>query len=198
MKVGPRIWMCVLVMLAAGTALRSHNSGDTPATFARKLKMPGPVVQDLMLGTWALQLKVEPSAGRPKGEVATGREIWRAGPDGKSVIEEYSQKSSDGEFELLSVGWWDEKEKGQRFLNCDSSQEHGCELSKEVARWEGNSLVYTEEREEKGAKVVRQEIFTDIQPMSFTQILKSGPSSTELKTEVTINATKQTQGAAKK
>jgi len=143
-------------------------------------------------------LKSEPSAKRPKGEVATGREIWRAGPDGKSVIEEYSQKSSDGEFKLFSIGWWDEKDQGQRFLNCDSSQEHGCELSKEVARWEGNSLVYTEEREENGAKVVRQEIFTDIQPMSFTQILKSGPSSKELRTEITIHATKLTQRAANK
>ena len=159
------------------------------------LKLPGPAAQDLMLGTWAIQIKYEPSAEMPKGSETTGRETWRAGPGGNSVIKEYYEKSPKGTTKEFIIAWWDEKEQGQRSLGCSNEQMRGCELSRSAAKWEGNSLIYTEESTENGQKVVRQEIFTDLAPTSFTQLLKAGPSVSELKTTVTIHATKLTARA---
>lgn len=60
---------------------------------AAKLKMPGPEVQNLMLGTWSTQVKYEPTAEMPNGGAGSGTEIWRLGPGGLSVIEEYHEKN---------------------------------------------------------------------------------------------------------
>jgi len=43
---------------------------------------------------------------------------------------------------------------------------------------------------------VRQEIFTDITPTSFTQLLKEGPSVSKLRITLTIHARKLTAHAA--
>jgi len=150
----------------------------------------------MMLGTWTTQLQYEPSPAMPDGGASSGQEVWRAGPGGNSVIEEYFEKNAKGGFKEFTIAWWDEQAQGQRFLACDNEQLHGCEVSRSVARWEGNSLVYTEEREQDGAKLVRQEIFTDITPTSFTQLLKEGPSVPKLRITLTIHARKLTARAA--
>jgi len=157
--------------------------------------MPGPEAQNLMLGTWVIRVKYEPSPERPKGGEGVGSEVWRRGPGGRSVIEDYEVKGDAGELHGLGIAWWDEKEKGQLVLWCDSENPDGCHHTGTVARWEGNSLVYTEESEVNGRKLVFQETFTDITPSSFTQIVKSGPTAADLKTTITIHATKVTAPA---
>jgi hypothetical protein len=157
-----------------------------------RLKMPGPAAQNLMLGTWVIRVKYEPGPKMPKGGAAVGSEVWRSGPGGRSVIEEYQEKGDAGEIRGLGIAWWDEKAKGRHVLWCDSDNPEGCHPMADVARWEGDSLVSTEESESSGKKVVSREIFTDITPTSFTQILKSGPSATDLKTTITIHATRVT------
>ena len=108
------------------------------------VKLPGPGQQDMMLGTWATQLKYAPGPSTPNGAMTSGQEVWRSS----------------------------------------------------VARWEGSSLVYTEESKQDGAKLVRQEIFTDITPTSFTQLLKEGPTIAALRTTLTIHARKLKASAA--
>ncbi|HTO86131.1 MAG TPA: hypothetical protein VMR54_01200 [Thermoanaerobaculia bacterium] len=176
--------------LSLATDGELQSSAPLVPSPAVSLKVPGPEAQHLMLGTWAIHVKYEPSAEMPNGGVGQGREVWRAGPGGGSVIEEYEEEGAAGEFHGLGVAWWDEKAQGQRFIWCASHDPGGCQLSKNVAKWEGNSLIYTEETEEKGKRLVRQEVFTNITPTSFTQILKAGPTASELKTTVTIQATR--------
>jgi hypothetical protein len=154
--------------------------------------MPGPAAQNLMLGTWAIRAQYEPSPKMPKGGTGVGSEVWRPGPGGRSVIEEYQERGDAGELHGLGIAWWDEKAKGQLVLWCDSDNPEGCHHTTSVARWEGASLVSTEESEVNGKKLVFQETFTDITPTSFTQILKSGPSAADLRTTVTIHATRVT------
>ena len=177
----PRAGIFALAVLVASAA-----GGEEPA----KLAMPGPEAKNLMLGKWEIRVKYEPSPEMPKGGTATGREVWSAGPAGRSVLEDYEEWGTAGEYRGHGAAWWDEKAGGERVVWCDSQIPAGCEVSKSVAHWEGNSLVYTEETEENGRKGVRQEIFTEITPTSFTQYLKAGPSLSQLKTTVTIHATR--------
>jgi hypothetical protein len=86
--------------------------------------------------------------------------------------------------------WWDEQAGGQRFVFCANTLPDGCYLSKSVAKWEGDRNVYTEDRQEGGKKTTVGEIFEDISPNSFTQILEEGESGKELKPTVVIRATK--------
>jgi hypothetical protein len=153
--------------------------------------MPGPPLQDLMLGAWTIRVTHEPSAAYPKGGATTGREVWRLGPAGRSLIEEYDEEDPAGPRHEIGIAWWDAVEKGQKVLWCGDYQPSGCALVPGVARWEGNSLVQTVEANESGKHVVRQEIFTDITKMSFTQILKEGTSRADLRTTTTIRATRQ-------
>ena len=148
-------------------------------------------MMDLMLGTWTIRITHEPSAEYPKGRVTTGREVWRLGPAGRSLIEEYDEEDPAGPRHEFGIAWWDAVEKGQKVLWCGDYQPSGCALVPGVARWEGNSLVQTVEANESGKHVVRQEIFTDITGTSFTQILKEGTSRADLKTTTTIRATKR-------
>jgi hypothetical protein len=160
------------------------------------VKLPGPGQQDMMLGTWATQLKYAPGPSTPNGAMTSGQEVWRIGPGGTSLIEEYFEENAKGGFREFTIAWWDEQAQGQRFLACDNERMHGCEVSRGVARWEGSSLVYTEESKQDGAKLVRQEIFTDITPTSFTQLLKEGPTIAALRTTLTIHARKLKANAA--
>jgi hypothetical protein len=159
------------------------------------IQMPGPPLQDLMLGAWSVQVSHEPSAAYPKGRVTAGQEVWRLGPAGRSLIEEYDEEDPAEPLHEFGIAWWDAVEKGQKVLWCGDYQPSGCALVPGVARWEGNSLVQTVEADESGKHVVRQEIFTDITASSFTQILKEGPSLGELKTTTTIHAMKRSAEA---
>ena len=136
-----------------------------------KLKMPGPDVQNLMLGTWRTEAEYQPTPDMPRGAKAVGTEIWRLGPGGMSVIEESREKNAKGEYEGLGVAWWDSKAQGQRFLWCDTDKPDGCYVSKEVGKWNGTSLEWKEEQEHDGKRRMYSEVFRDITPTSFTQEL---------------------------
>jgi hypothetical protein len=186
------IWsrpMCAVVLATVISAF-AHA-----AELSGRIRMPGPSVQDLMLGTWTIQVTHEPSARIPKGRVNGGREVWRPGPGERSLIEEYDEDDPSKAIHELGIAWWDASEKGQKVLWCGDYQPSGCDLVPGVARWEGNSLVQTVEAEESGKHVVRQEIFTDITRASFTQILKEGPTRAGLKVTTTIRATRSPVGS---
>lgn len=156
-----------------------------------RIHIPGPPIQDLLLGTWDIRVTHEPSAAFPKGHITRGREVWRLGPAGRSLIEEYEENDPSGATHEFGIAWWDAEDRGQKVLWCGDYQPAGCFLVPGVARWEGDSLVQTTEADEPGTHVVRQEIFTDIKVNSFKQILKEGPSIGELKVTTTILATRR-------
>jgi Domain of unknown function (DUF4440) len=176
------VWVC-LVSAACSNGVFAQNTSE-------KLKMPGPDVQSLMLGSWSTSVKYEPTPEMPNGGTGSGIEIWRPGPGGFSVVEEYHEKNEKGDVEGLGVAWWDSKAQGQRFVWCENTNPDGCYVSKEVAKWDGASLVYKEEQENAGKKRACSEVFQDISPTSFTQVLGEGDSRKFLRTTVTIHATK--------
>jgi hypothetical protein len=175
----------LLVCLMFANSVRSF-----PQSQPQKLKIPGPEVQNLMLGKWSTQVKYAPRPEMPKGGTGEGTEVWLPGPGGFSVIEESREKNAKGDYEGLGVAWWDSKAQGQRFVWCDSSNPDGCYVSKVVAKWDGASLRWKEEQENAGKKRVYSEVFRDITPTAFTQVLGEGEPGEATKTTVTIQATK--------
>lgn len=112
----------------------------------QKLTMPGPEVQNFMLGTWSIKVRYPPTPQTPKGDAGEGTEIWRPGPGGRSVIEEYREKNSKGEVEGLGVAWCIERrielvhiQPGRPMQNGQVESFHG-KLRDECLRvnWFGN------------------------------------------------------------
>jgi len=175
------------------TLARTQPEVFTPKSLGpqvQSLKMPGPSVQNSMLGTWSLNLKYEPSSEKPKGATGLATEVWWAGPGGYSVIEEAYQDDAAEHIEEFSPAWWDSQAGGQRFLYCANSLPEGCYIPKELFRWEGNNLVVRQERKRDGKTITYSLVFTDITPRSFTQINEEGESGKPMKRTLTMTAAK--------
>jgi Domain of unknown function (DUF4440) len=184
---------CDVSSVSGMTGLRSVST--TAEEPHQKLEMPGPEVQNFMLGTWSTKVHYPPAPATRNGDTGEGTEIWRPGPGGRSVIEEYREKNSKGAVEGLGVAWWDKDAKGQRFVWCENDLPSGCYVSKAVARWEGDSLVWKEEQEVDGAKTAYSETFREITPGSFVQELQEGEILQNLRTTAIITASRTNTGA---
>ena len=181
----------VLLVLAAGSCFPAQSqTGQSSLPSNQHLNMPGPDVQNLMLGTWSIRTNYPPKPNQSEGDTGRGTEIWRPGPGGRSVIEEYYEKNPNGEVEGLGVAWWDEQAHGQRFVWCESGLPSGCYVSNAVAKWEGKSLVWKEEQMSGGTKTAYSEVFRDITPTSFVQELQEGANLESLHRTAIISATR--------
>jgi homoserine O-acetyltransferase/O-succinyltransferase len=189
-----KLWHTYLEELLAASTAEERSIDLRQSRSEMNLRMPGPDVQNLMLGTWRTEAQYQPTADMPNGGMAVGTEIWRPGPGGMSVIEEAHEKNAKGDYEGLGVAWWDANAHGQRFLWCDTDNPDGCYVSKEVAKWNGTSLEWKEEQEHDGKRRMYSEVFRDITPTSFTQVLGEGEPTEALKTTVLIRATKLSGG----
>ncbi|MGH9367478.1 MAG: hypothetical protein ACRD3M_07370 [Thermoanaerobaculia bacterium] len=96
---------------AASAQQTEKKSGPQPGRQMQKLV-------NALSGTWSIREEYEPSEMMPNGGVGQGQEVWRAGPGGLSLVEEYRSKTSIGEVVGLSVTWWDEKAQGYQALWC--------------------------------------------------------------------------------
>jgi hypothetical protein len=137
-------------------------------------------------GTWSISEELAPDAASPKGKTGKGSIIWRPGPGGFSVVEEYRSQQGDDEIGGLGVFWWDEAAHGYHTIWCDSTNPGGCIEFKNVVRWEGSTLVLQEDYEVKGRKYTFKEVFGDIREDSFTQTLYSGDMGGALKVDQII------------
>jgi len=125
----------------------------------------------------------------PNGGTSEGREVWRPGPGGLSLIEDYSSKGAAGDFQGMSVTW-DESGKGYRSIWCDNTQTDGCIVMSKLGKWEGDRLVLGDEREINGKKVAFRETVSEITPTSFKQTIEQQESDGPLKTTIVIHAKK--------
>jgi len=174
-----------LAVLAMGASVSLAQQETTPK--------PGPEMRrliDTLAGTWNISEVYEPSEWAPKGGTGRGQEVFRAGPGGLSLIEDYRSTTPTGELSGLSVTWWDGKAGGYRAIWCDSTNPGGCVVMSKLATWEGDRFVLGDDFERNGKKVSFREVLSDITPTSFTQTIYQGESGGEPKRMVTIRATK--------
>ena len=173
------------------------EAGEHTPDARKSLPSPGPEMQRLLStfeGTWALSEKYEPSDWMPRGGAGAGQQVWSAGPGGLSLIEEYRSENPTGNVFGLSVTWWDDKAQGYRALWCVNTNPGGCTVMASLAKWQGSKFVLGDEFERDGKRFTFKEVFSDITPKSFTQMLYQGATGGELKLLMTIRATKVTTG----
>ena len=154
---------------------------------------PGHEMQRLLRtfeGTWLLSEEHEPPGGASRESVSVGQQIWRPGPGGFTLIEEYRSGTSAGKIFGLSVTWWDQKAQGYRALWCVNTNPGGCTVMASLAKWQGGEFILGNEFERNGQKFTFKEVISDIAPDSFTQTLYQGVAGGELKRLMTIRATK--------
>lgn len=176
------------------TAHRNTSSQRGPKT--EVVGMPtldtSPEMQRLstFLGTWAITYELDPTADMPSGGQGEGQEVYRPGPGGHSLIEEFRGKESTGDVSGLGALWWEEGSHGYRTVWCDSLSHRGCTIMKEPARWKGGEFVLGDQWEAMGKKFSFKEVFSEISAKSFTQTLYQGESGGELKRVMLIKAVK--------
>lgn len=190
----------LLAFVVVGMAVTQTGQGQVARERVPAEPKSSPQIEKMLgafEGTWSIKEKFAPDAGSPNGAMGEGQIVWRAGPGGFSVLEEYESKRGSGEVTGLGVFWWDEAARGYRTIWCDSTNPGGCISFKNVARWEGPLFVLVEDYEVQGKKVIFKEVFGDIAPGAFTQTLYGGESGKELSVDQTIQATKVTHGSAK-
>ena len=146
-------------------------------------------------GTWAITYTIDPCDRTPNGGTGQGREVYRPGPGGTSLIEEFHSREGTTEVSGLGLAWWDEQAQGYKAVWCYSGNPGGCGVMAHSARFEGADFVLTDEFERMGKKLAFKEVFSDITTMSFTQTLYQGDVGGDLKRVMTIKATKLTRQA---
>jgi hypothetical protein len=180
----------------SGTRDVKSSVQTTGATAQIPEPKPGPQIERLrqaLEGTWSIKERLAPDTGSPSGATGEGRIVWRPGPGGFSVVEDYWSRQGRRKIAGLGVFWWDEAEHGYRTIWCDSTNPGGCINFKNVARWDGSRLVLVEDYEINRKKFTFKEVFSDITSSGFTQTLYGGEVGSELKVDQTIQATKMTR-----
>ena len=178
-----RITMLVMLLLAATVILaqqkpksESKPAAKTPAKAAAKkaeeapaLPKPSPEMEKLsklMVGNWTTEEKFEANDFMPAG-TGKGSESTRLGPGGLSLVSDYRSRNVMGEVHGHGMIWWDPKEQVFHNLWCDNVAPSGCELSG-PGKWEGDNLVFHDETEMLGRKIVMKVTLTDLKPDSHT------------------------------
>jgi hypothetical protein len=185
---------------AAGQAAQKQPKtqeakSSAPTAVPASEPRPGPQIEKLLRaleGTWSIRERLAPDSASPGGSTGEGKIVWRRGPGGFSVIEDYQSKQGTREVTGLGVFWWDETAQGYRTIWCDSTNPGGCINFKNVVHWEDTQLVLDEDYEIKGKTFTFKEVFGNMTEGTFTQTLYGGESGRELKVDQTIQAKRLT------
>jgi hypothetical protein len=170
----------------ASTANASPQKSDQPQVELMTMSKEGAEMRLLvaaLAGTWSVKEQYD------DGRVGTGEEIWRAGPGGVPLIEEYHLKSGPGnESTGFAVIWWDREAKQYQGRWCADFNDQGC--SSFSVKWEGDRLEFTGVYPDSGRRVFWKEVFYLGPADSFVQTLEMGEEGQALKRLSTIRAKK--------
>lgn len=134
-------------------------------------------------GTWSFRSELA------SGQSGTGKQVWRAGPGGLTLIEEfYGETTGSLGF---SVTWWDASAKGYRAIWCENRLPTGCTVMSKLAQWQGSDFVLGDLFVRDGKKMDYREVISDVTPTTYTQTIYQGEAGSELKRVITIHAVKQ-------
>lgn len=148
-----------------------------------------------LAGEWSLSVKFEPSSSAPNGLVNTGKETWRSGPGGFTLLEEEHLRLQEGDLFLLGIVWWNTANKAFHGMECQNLLPYTCDVKGAqndiTMNWDGKQFVIDEMETSKGGKKsMWHEVWSDITPNSFTQTGESGEPSGPRKKVFTIHATR--------
>lgn len=184
----------LLSLLACGANAQqsSHSSAAQPGQPAK----PAEQIRSLtaaLSGRWSTTEKYDAMFMTPKGGTGAGEQIFRPGPGGFTVLENYHSKTPAGELFGFGLIWWDQT-KGLQHMWCINVYPTGCQMfpapPQPGPKWDGKRLVLHMEDEQQGKKMIWHEVFSDITSTSYTQTVDIGESPNQLKRWLTIHAKK--------
>lgn len=191
-----------VALLSAIAQESPHPSATTPdahgdETPAAKPTQPTPEMRKLLelAGRWFYHFEYAPADGSTTGKTTDGRAVLRAGPAGRSLIEDEVETEGSKITSNHSITWWDEKAHGYRTLWCASENAGGCTVMSQVGKWEGDQFIVGDEFTKNGKKYVLKEVWSEFTPTTFTQTVSQGEAGKELKRMVTIHATRAAKGS---
>jgi len=193
-----------LVMCVAAAAQDKSKSSGAAKPMEKKaggeggqmtmpMAKPSPEMEKLskmVVGTWSTTETMEPSQWAPKGATGKGTAVFKKGPGGLSLVQDYKSSGDMGSFAGHGVMWWDAQAGGFKGIWCDSMTPTGCAVHKGLAKWDGNNLVGADETEMMGQKVAMKNTWSDTTPNSFTLTMEGGPPGGEMKRMMTIKYTR--------
>ncbi|MGH3118270.1 MAG: hypothetical protein ACRDQ2_14395, partial [Gaiellales bacterium] len=151
-----------------------------------------------LAGRWSTHEKYEPTGPTPNGGIGQGDLVWRSGPGGFTLLEEYHSKTPMGELFGFGLVWWDQV-RGLQHMWCINVNPGGCEMFPPPPRpgpkWDGKQLALDTEVEIAGKKYAWHEAISDISATSFTQTVDIGEAGGAMKRWLTSTATKVTRSA---
>jgi hypothetical protein len=178
----------------------ASQTTDTAATgqgSAPAAPQPSPEILSLekaLSGNWSVAIRFEPSDEMPNGADGHGVEVWRAGPGGFTFMEEADDQMPFGRVFLTGFLWWDRAANKFRGMLCTSQNRHGCDpkgsLTDVHLSWDGKQFIVEIDSERNGKKMLFHEVFSNITPISFTQIAEQGEVGGPLKRFIIIYATR--------
>lgn len=195
------LWQgAVLSATAQESSQRPSASSPVPSAepSAPVRTPPSPEMKKILAfsGRWYFHFEYDPSEGSP-GRKTEGKVVFRAGPGGRSLVEDLVEEVGSGKtISAHSVIWWDEKAKGYGGIWCDSQSTEACRTMPTSGKWEGDQFVLNDEFSRDGKKYVAKKVFSEVLPTSFTQTISEGEAGKALKRTVTIHAVRAGQGSA--
>src|SRR5690349_7967031 len=122
---------CVLVVAAQDKKPADHSGKSKPAAKADKSQpqgMPEGMMTkqaaemqkalQAMQGTWSTKAVFEKSDFMPNGGTDTGTAVFKPGPGGLSLTQDYHSKGSMGDFHGMGLTWFDPKDGNFHSIWC--------------------------------------------------------------------------------
>ena len=173
----------------ASLAASSRESATAP--------QPAPEIRSLIrafAGKWSTSEKYEPLFLTPHGGAGRGQTIFRPGPGGFTLEEEYRTQTPAGPLYGFGLIWYDSTKKELQHIWCINIYPDGCKMfpppSQAGPHWDGKKLVLHVESDQGGKKMIFHEEISEIASNSYTQTADIGAPGEPLKRWFTIHATR--------
>ena len=123
-----------------------------------------------------------------------GRAVWREGPGGFTLLEEYHSQTPMGELFGFGIIWWDVARELQH-LWCINVNPGGCEMFPAPPlpgpKWDGRQLILDTEVVLAGRTFLWHEAIFDITAASYSVTIDIGESKDALKRWLTSRVSRE-------
>jgi hypothetical protein len=132
----------------------SKKSGQSEAATGMATKQANEMQKAIQAvqGTWTTKGVIEKSPMMPNGGTDTGTAVFKPGPGGLSMTQDYHSKGALGAFHGFSLIWFDPKDQMFHSMWCDSMTASGCADSG-TGKWDGDKIVLNTKMDVGGGKM---------------------------------------------
>ena len=185
-----RLLLISIITICVASA-QSNKAASSPPPIPSQ---PADEIRSLtkaLAGTWSTTEKYEPLFLTPHGGAGAGEQVFRAGPGGFTLLENYHTKTAAGELFGFGLLWWDQG-KGLQHMWCINVYPTGCEMfpppPQAGPKWDGKQLVIHIEQEQQGQKMIWHEVISEITSKSYTQTIDIGDAPDHMRRWLTMHA----------